>query len=60
MFGLRAPELIAILALAFILFGARKLPEMAKGVADGIKIFKKTMKEDDSDSKGTKEKEKTA
>jgi sec-independent protein translocase protein TatA len=45
--GLRAPELILILLVILFLFGAKRIPEMAKGVADGIKTFKKSMKDDD-------------
>ena len=45
--GLRPPEMILILAVILLLFGARRIPEMARGVADGIKTFKKSMKDDD-------------
>lgn len=34
-------ELILILAVVLILFGAKKLPELAKGLGQGIKEFKK-------------------
>ena len=34
-------EIILILALVLILFGAKKLPELAKGLGTGIKEFKK-------------------
>ena len=47
MFGLKMPELILIAIIIIFLFGARRIPEMAKGVADGIKTFKKSMKDDD-------------
>jgi sec-independent protein translocase protein TatA len=41
-------ELVLILAVVLILFGARKLPELAKGLGQGIKEFKKaTTTEDD-------------
>ena len=39
--NLGAGEIILILALVLILFGARKLPELAKGLGTGIKEFKK-------------------
>ena len=45
--GLRPPEMLLILAVLLLLFGARRIPEMARGVADGIKTFKKSMKDDD-------------
>jgi sec-independent protein translocase protein TatA len=38
-------EILLILALVLILFGAKKLPELAKGLGQGIKEFKKATKE---------------
>ncbi len=38
-------EIILILAVILILFGARKLPELAKGLGQGIKEFKKATRE---------------
>jgi sec-independent protein translocase protein TatA len=38
-------ELILILAVVLILFGAKKLPELAKGLGQGIKEFKKASTE---------------
>ena len=37
-------EVILILAVVMVLFGARKLPELAKGLGQGIKEFKKATK----------------
>ena len=42
MFNLGGGEIVLILALVSILFGAKKLPELAKGLGTGIKEFKKT------------------
>ena len=42
---LNTPEIILILALALILFGAKKLPELARGLGSGIKEFKKASRE---------------
>lgn len=39
------PEIVAILAVVLILFGARKLPELAKGLGLGIKEFKKATRD---------------
>ncbi len=41
LFNLGGGEIVLILALVLILFGARKLPELAKGLGQGIKEFKK-------------------
>jgi sec-independent protein translocase protein TatA len=38
-------EIILILAVVLILFGARKVPELAKGLGQGIKEFKKATRE---------------
>lgn len=37
---------LVILAVVVLLFGAKKIPELAKGVGQGIKDFKKAIKED--------------
>jgi sec-independent protein translocase protein TatA len=44
-FNLGGGEIILILALVLILFGAKKLPELAKGLGTGIKEFKKATRE---------------
>jgi sec-independent protein translocase protein TatA len=38
-------ETIAILALVLVLFGAKKMPELARGLGDGIREFKKASRE---------------
>jgi sec-independent protein translocase protein TatA len=44
-FGLGGWEVVLILAAILLLFGAKKLPELAKGLGTGIKEFKKATKE---------------
>ncbi len=39
------PEIVGILVVVLILFGAKKLPELAKGLGQGIKEFKKATKD---------------
>jgi sec-independent protein translocase protein TatA len=39
------PEIVAILAVVLLLFGAKKLPELARGLGTGIKEFKKASRE---------------
>jgi sec-independent protein translocase protein TatA len=41
MFGLGTPELMIILAICFIIFGGKKLPEIGAGLGKGITSFKK-------------------
>ncbi len=38
-------EIVLILAMALLLFGSKKLPELAKGLGQGIKEFKKASRE---------------
>ena len=45
MFGIGMPELIIILIIILIIFGAGKLPEIGSGIGKGIRNFKKATKE---------------
>lgn len=49
--GLRMPELIVIGLIILFIFGAKKIPEMGKGLGEGIKNFKKSIKGEDSKEK---------
>ena len=39
------PEILLVLAVILIFFGAKKLPELAKGMGQGIKEFKKATRD---------------
>jgi sec-independent protein translocase protein TatA len=52
LFNVGGGEIILILAIVLILFGAKKLPELAKGLGQGIREFKKAT---DSASEGLRE-----
>jgi sec-independent protein translocase protein TatA len=41
------PELLVILVVFVLLFGGKKIPEMAKGLGEGIKNFKNALRTDD-------------
>jgi len=55
MFGIGMPELIIILVIILIIFGAGKLPEIGAGMGKAIKNFKSATSENE---KAEKEKEK--
>jgi sec-independent protein translocase protein TatA len=46
-----ATEIILILLIVVILFGARKIPELMKGIGQGMKEFKKASRTDDESDK---------
>jgi len=43
------PELLVILVVAVLLFGGKKIPEVAKGLGEGIKNFKNALKTEEQD-----------
>ncbi len=51
------PELLIVLAIVVLLFGAKKIPDLAKGMGRGIKDFKKAIKEDEEEPKEIASKE---
>jgi len=49
--GIGFPELVVIFVIILLLFGAKKLPDIAKSLGEGIKEFKKSMKDETDSSK---------
>ena len=43
-----AAEILLILLIVVLLFGARRIPELAKGLGEGIRNFRSSVKEPDS------------
>jgi sec-independent protein translocase protein TatA len=59
MFGnLGAGEIILILLVILILFGAKKIPELAQGLGKGMKEFKKSLRDVEEDIKVSEKDEK--
>ena len=48
-------ELVVILFIVFLLFGANKLPEAGKGLGEGIRNFKKALAGESQEKKEEKE-----
>lgn len=57
MFVIGMPELIIILIIILIIFGAGKLPEIGSGIGKGIKNFKKATHEAQEEIQAPEEKE---
>jgi sec-independent protein translocase protein TatA len=45
------PEMLIILAIVILIFGANRLPELGKGIGSGIKNFRASMKEGTEENK---------
>jgi sec-independent protein translocase protein TatA len=58
--NLGLPELLVILVIVILIFGAGKIPQLGKGLGEGIKNFKDSMREgQSSDQKGDPKNEKS-
>ena len=57
MFGIGMPELLVILLICLLLFGANRLPEIGKSLGEGIREFKKSMKEGSEETDQKKKEE---
>ena len=53
MFGMGPWELLVIFVVVLLLFGAKRLPEIAQGLGKGIREFKKNVKDTTDELKGS-------
>jgi sec-independent protein translocase protein TatA len=58
MFGIGMPELLVILGIAILVFGATRLPEIGSGIGKAIRNFKRSIKESPEIDVTPKEEEK--
>jgi sec-independent protein translocase protein TatA len=49
MFGLGGQEMIWVLLIVLVLFGGAKIPQLMRGMGEGMREFRKATKEDDDD-----------
>ena len=56
MFGLGLPEMLLIFVIIVLIFGTSRIPELGKGLGEGIRNFKKAVKNEDADDSADKKK----
>jgi len=53
LFNLGWPELVLVFAALLLIFGAKRLPEIAQGLGKGVREFKKALKETEDEVKSS-------
>jgi sec-independent protein translocase protein TatA len=56
---LEGPDLLVVLAIALLIFGPKKLPELGKSLGKGLRDFKKSLEGNESTPKELEDKSKT-
>ena len=54
MFGLGVQELLLIFVILVLIFGTSRIPELGRGLGEGIKLFKKSLRDEPEEEKPKK------
>ena len=49
--NIEGPQILIVIGLAILVFGGKKIPELAKGLGEGIRNFKQSLKPEDEEKK---------
>jgi len=54
MFNLGFPEMVLLFVIVILIFGTSRLPELGRGIGEGIRNFKKSLRDDDPEEEKKK------
>jgi sec-independent protein translocase protein TatA len=54
MFNLGFPEMVLLFVIVILIFGTSRLPELGRGIGEGIRNFKKSLRDDDQEEEKKK------